>query len=60
MEDKGHSQIPPVKPTADSQSATGTVSLSFGLDPQSAKAYLIVPAGKRLQDLPKAPYFELY
>ncbi len=42
------------------QSATGTVSLSFGLDPQSAKAYLIVPAGKRLQDLPKAPYFELY
>ena len=41
------------------QSAAGTVSLSFGMSPQSAKAFLVVPPGKRLQELPSAPFFEL-
>ncbi|MCF8168686.1 MAG: hypothetical protein K9K38_16005 [Rhodoferax sp.] len=40
-------------------SAGGPVSLTFGLEPQAAKAYLQVPPGKRLHELPKSPFFEV-
>ena len=41
------------------QSAAGPVSLTFGLAPQVAKAYLRVPPGKRLKELAASPFFEL-
>lgn len=41
------------------QSASGPVSLTFGLEPQAARAYLLVPSGKRLRELPKSPFFEV-
>jgi hypothetical protein len=37
----------------------GTASLTFGLAPPIAKAYLVVPPGKRLHELPQSPFFEL-
>lgn len=41
------------------QSPMGTVSLTFGMSPQEARAYLMVPPGKQLKPLPKAPFFEM-
>jgi len=41
------------------QSAVGPASLTFGLTPQAARAYLLVPAGKQLKDAVTAPFLEL-
>ncbi len=41
------------------QNPTGPASMTFGLAPQAARAYLLVPAGKQLKELKKAPFFEL-
>ena len=41
------------------QNAAGPASMTFGLTPQAARAYLLVPAGKQLKDAAKAPFLEL-
>jgi hypothetical protein len=41
------------------QNAAGPASMTFGLTPQAARAYLLVPAGKQLKDAATAPFLEL-
>lgn len=41
------------------QNAAGPASMTFGLTPQAARAYLLVPTGKQLKDVAKAPFLEL-
>ena len=41
------------------QSAVGPASMTFGLTPQAARAYLLVPAGKQLKDVAIAPFLDL-
>jgi hypothetical protein len=41
------------------QTAEGPVSMTFGLTPQAARSYLVVPPGKQLKTLPKSPFFEI-